>query len=71
MYEALIWKDHVTTPNGEVLQKGTNFSATNFNRMEVGITDAHLANKLLVLAVRELSERLSAAESKIAALTNE
>lgn len=58
------------TPKGTVIQQGTNFSASNFNNMENGIADAHLANKLLLLAVRNLSDRLSSAEEKIAALTN-
>ena len=59
------------TPKGNVIQQGTNFSAENFNNMEIGIFDAHLANKLLSLAVRDLTDRLSAAEAKIAALTTE
>lgn len=59
------------TPVGTVLQQGTNQSAANFNNMELGILDAHLANNLLLLAVRNLSDRLAAAEEKITALTNE
>lgn len=72
-YNVLSHGDGTVTivPAGKVLQQGTNQSASNFNNMEFGITDAHLANKLLLLAVRDLNDRLSAAEAKLAALTNE
>ncbi|MBQ8331150.1 MAG: hypothetical protein IJX94_01455 [Clostridia bacterium] len=56
------------TPTGKILQQGTNQSATNFNNMEAGILDAHLANSLLLLALRDLSSRLEAAEKAIATL---
>lgn len=36
---------------GEVIQQGTNMSASNFNNMENGIFDTHLANRLLSIAM--------------------
>ena len=43
------------TPAGEVLQQGTNMSATNFNNMEFGIADADLASIFLFLCSLHLS----------------
>lgn len=37
----------VVKAQGEVIQQGTAQSATNFNNMEVGISDAHLALALM------------------------
>lgn len=38
---------------GTILQQGTPQSATNFNRMETGIMDAHLATALLLNLTRQ------------------
>ena len=43
-------------PAGTVIQQGTKMSAKNFNRMEEGILDADLANRLLAIATKNSSE---------------
>lgn len=39
-------------PAGTVIQQGTSMNAANFNRMESGIVDAHIANRLLSIALK-------------------
>lgn len=53
------------TPAGEILQQGTNMSATNFNNMEFGILDADLASRILLMAVRDATDRLTVTEADI------
>ena len=47
--------------SGSVIQQGTNMSSVNFNRMEFGIFDADLANRLLTLATKNVSGSASGA----------
>jgi hypothetical protein len=54
MYNNTKWKDRVVdSENGEVIQEGTDQSAANFNNMEGGITDAHIATALTMIAVHQ------------------
>lgn len=59
------------TPAGKVLQQGTNMSATNFNNMEFGIADAHLAQSILIMAVRDADDRLTVNAAAITAAVAE
>lgn len=59
------------TPAGEVLQQGTNMSATNFNNMEFGIADADLASRILLMAVRDATDRLTVTEADISKAVTE
>ena len=61
------------TPSpGEVLQQGTPQSATNFNHLEEGVTDADAAFALLYAITqaerRDYESRISALETSVAAL---
>lgn len=55
------------TPAGEIIQQGTNMSATNFNNMEFGISDADLASRIILAAVRNAEDRLVVNEADITA----
>ena len=49
MYKNTEWLDRVVdAANGELIQEGTDMSAGNFNNMEKGITDAHVAMALMM-----------------------
>ena len=53
MYKNTKWIDKVVdAETGELIQEGTDQSAANFNNMENGIHDAHVAAALLHNAVR-------------------
>ena len=41
-------------PYGTVVQQGTNMSATNFNNMELGITDHDLGLQIAIMYLRQL-----------------
>lgn len=57
MYNPTFWLDRVVdSDSGEVIQPGTDMSAGNFNKMENGISDAHLANRLLSIALSNIKE---------------
>lgn len=57
MYSNTKWIDHVVDANsGEVIQDGTDQSAANFNNMESGITDAHIATALTMIAAHQRTE---------------
>lgn len=50
MYNNTKWLDRVVdAESGEVIQEGTDQSAANFNNMENGITDAHVAMALMII----------------------
>lgn len=50
MYRNTQWIDEVKDQDTEeVIQEGTPQSAGNFNNMEHGISDAHLAAALLII----------------------
>lgn len=52
MYKPINWVDRVTeVDTGEILREGTPQSAGNFNSMDEGITDMHIAGKLIALAM--------------------
>ena len=54
MYKNTKWIDRVTdAATEEVIQEGTDQSAANFNNMEGGITDAHIATALTMIAVHQ------------------
>lgn len=49
MYNNTEWRDKVKDgETGEIIQEGTDMSAANFNNMEAGITDAHVAMALFM-----------------------
>ena len=51
MYNGTKWRDRVVdADSGEVIEEGTNMSAGNFNNMEDGISDAHIAAALQMIA---------------------
>lgn len=57
MYESKNWLDEVKDgATGETLQRGTPMSAANFNNMEHGISDAHIATALTMIAVHQSAE---------------
>ena len=51
-----------TKETGEVYVEGTPQSAENFNNMEDGIEDAHIANAQALLAIRHNTWRIDALE---------
>lgn len=54
MYKNKKWLDRVVdAESGELIQEGTDQSAGNFNNMENGITDAHIATALTMIAVHQ------------------
>lgn len=56
-YKPTFWLDRVVdSDSGEVIQNGTDMSAGNFNNMEDGISDAHLASRLLSIALSNIKE---------------
>lgn len=70
MYNRKKWLDDVKdTETGELIQKGTDQSAGNFNNMEDGISDAHLAAALLVIATGLTADQV-AVETQTVELTN-
>lgn len=57
MYNNMKWLDRVVdAETGEVIQEGTDQSAANFNNMEEGISDAHIAQALLMIAMHQSAE---------------
>ena len=57
MYENTKWLDRVVdAESGELIQEGTDQSAGNFNNMENGITDAHVAAALTMIATYQKAE---------------
>lgn len=51
MYKIKHWLDHVVdADSGELIQEGTDKSAGNFNNMEHGISDAHVAISITMIA---------------------
>lgn len=70
MYDSTKWLDKVIdTDTGEIIQEGTDQSAGNFNKMENGISDAHLAAALLVIATGLTADQV-AVETQTIELTN-
>ena len=54
MYTPTKWLDHIVDfETDEVLQEGTDKSAGNFNNMEHGISDAHIAAAITMIAVSQ------------------
>ena len=52
MYKNTQWLDRVVdSETQELVQEGTDLSAKNFNNMENGISDAHIAQALTMIAV--------------------
>ncbi len=48
MYQETKWQDQIEDINtGELIQEGTDQSAGNFNNLEHGVSDAHLAALIL------------------------
>ena len=57
MYKSTKWLDNVVdNDSGELMQEGTEMSAGNFNNMENGIVDAHVAMALTMIAVHQTAE---------------
>ena len=60
MYERTKWKDRIVSAGtGEVLQEGTDQNAANFNNMEHGISDHHVAMALTQITRSNLSYSVS------------
>lgn len=54
MYKPTNWLDHVVDADtGELIQEGTEKSAGKFNNIEHGITDAHIAAAITMIAVSQ------------------
>jgi hypothetical protein len=74
MYNPTKWTDRVVdADSGEVIQEGTDQSAANFNNMESGIHDAHVAAALLQIATNLMGadmKRFEVIENKINASGN-
>jgi hypothetical protein len=47
MYKRTYWKDHVVDQGGTVIQQGTLQDQEHFNNLELGMSDAHLAQAIL------------------------
>lgn len=57
MYNTTKWKDEVKDANtGAILQEGTPQSAGNFNNMEKGISDVHIATMLSMIAQHQSAD---------------
>lgn len=70
MYKNTHWIDEVKDQDTEeVIQEGTPQSAGNFNNMEDGISDVHLAAALLVIQSGLTADQV-ATEEKTVALSN-
>lgn len=55
---------YTLTPVGKVIQQGTNMSAANFNRMEVGLHDVNIAVKIAQIIIQRLCRRADKLESR-------
>lgn len=55
---------YTMTRAGKVVQQGTNMSAANFNRMEVGLHDANIAVKIAQIIIQRLGRRADKLESR-------
>ena len=70
MYRNTQWIDEVKDQDTEeVIQEGTPQSAGNFNNMEHGISDAHLAAALLIIQSGLTADQV-ATEEKAVTLSN-
>lgn len=70
MYRNTHWIDEVKDQETEeVIQEGTPQSAGNFNNMEGGISDAHLAAALLIIQSGLMADQ-GATEEKTVTLSN-
>ena len=70
MYRNTQWIDEVKDQDTEeVIQEGTPQSAGNFNNMEGGISDAHLAAALLIIQSGLTADQV-ATEEKAVTLSN-
>ena len=70
MYRNTQWIDEVKDQDTEeVIQEGTPQSAGNFNNMEHGISDAHLAATLLIIQSGLTADQV-ATEEKTVTLSN-
>jgi len=57
MYNSTKWLDRVVdAETGELIQEGTDQSAANFNNMEGGISDVHVATALAMIAQYQSAE---------------
>ena len=57
MYNNTKWLDRVVdAETGELIQDGTDQSAANFNNMENGISDVHVATALMMIATNMSDE---------------
>lgn len=70
MYDSKKWLDEVKdTETGEIIQEGTDQSAGNFNNMEGGIADAHLAAALLLISAGLTADQVET-ETQTVSLSN-
>ena len=54
MYKPTKWLDHVVDADtGELIQEGTEKRAGNFNNIEHGISDAHIAAAITMIATAQ------------------
>lgn len=68
-YPQITWYDRVTDQNGQVIQEGTPLSATNMNRIENGIYDAHELNAVLTQEVRQHKRLLADLQGEVGQVT--
>lgn len=62
---------YTLTPAGKVIQQGTNMSAANFNRLEVGLHDTNIAVKIAQIALQWLGLRTDKLETTTAQHTTD
>lgn len=55
---------YTLTPVGKVIQQGTNMSAANFQRMEVGLHDVNIAVKIAQIIIQRLGRRADKLEGR-------
>ena len=57
MYKPTKWLDKVVdAETGDLVQEGTDQSAGNFNNIEHGISDVHVATALMMIAANMAAE---------------
>ena len=66
MYKSTKWLDQVVDADtGEVIQEGTDQRAANFNNLENGISDAHVAGAIMQIALNRLNDETKENTEKI------
>lgn len=69
MYDILTWQEEVRDQKGNIIQKGTQLSARNMNRIETGIYEAHLLAAILSQYNMQQKKVLNDLEGEIGQVT--